>query len=214
MSLDADSMVDGAPRARRDRTRTVLVLADDPALWARLRSDLPERLVFVRPCSADQVETVLDEIDPWPWLVVGHGNSFPKRLNELARRRPIPVLWWGDRFSALPGHARCFKDWRRLLEASRGLLEPTLPGFRFLPVRGLETTFSPHLLSAELEALAAVYPSGLPMEARSVRRVNSLLQRHRFDWRAERRDGVVVLISNSPVEEDQSVANVRESPRS
>jgi hypothetical protein len=124
------------------------------------------------------------------------------------------VLWWGDRFPALPDHARCFTDWRPLLEESRGLLEPALPGFRFLPVRGLETTSSPHLLSAELEALAAVYPSGLPMEARSVRRLNLLLQRHRFKWRAERRDSVVVLISNSPGEEDQGVANVRESPHS
>jgi hypothetical protein len=208
------SLLDGAPRPRRDRTRTVLVLAEDPALWARLRSDLPERLVFVRSCSAEQVEAVLQEIDPWPWLVVGHGMSFPQPLKELAQRRPIPVLWWGDPFPDLPGHARCFTDWRRLLEASRALLEPTLPGFRFLPVRGLETTFSPQLLSAELEALAAVYPSGLPMEARSVRRINLLLRRHGFGCRAERRDGVVVLITNSPREEDGDVANLRESPHS
>ena len=214
MTLVDGSTVDGVPRSRRDRTRTVLVLAEDPALWARLRSDLPERLVFVRPCSAEQVEVVLQDIDPWPWLVVGHGLSFPRQLQEMARRRPIPVLWWGDRFPDLPGHARCFSDWRRLLEASRALLEPTLPGFRFLPVRGLETAFSPQLLSAELEALAAVYPSGLPMEARSVRRINLLLRRHGFGWRAERRDGVVVLISNSPGEEDRDVANLRQSPRS
>ena len=122
MTLVDGSTVDGVPRSRRDRTRTVLVLAEDPALWARLRSDLPERLVFVRPCSAEQVGVVLQEIDPWPWLVVGHGLSFPRQLQEMARRRPIPVLWWGDRFPDLPGHARCFSDWRRLL-AKDGLID-------------------------------------------------------------------------------------------
>ncbi|HEY4866157.1 MAG TPA: hypothetical protein VIK45_11685 [Candidatus Dormibacteraeota bacterium] len=180
--------------APRDRTRTVLVVAERPALWARVRNDLPERLVLVRACDPGQVDTTLDEIDPWPWLLVGKGTSFPPRLAELTRRRPIPVLWWDRPAPGLPPHARCFADWRALLEASRRLLDPVAPGFRLLPVRGLETTTCHHLLSAELEALVAAYPSGLPIESRSLRRVNTLLQRHGIDWRVERQDGVAVLL--------------------
>jgi hypothetical protein len=180
--------------AMGDRTRTVLVLGPDPALWARLRSDLPERLVFVRPCPLAQVDPVLDDVDPWPWLVVGEGSSFPGRLQQLALRRPIPILWWGDRFASLPAHSRCFNDWRGLLEATSRLLEPALPGFRFLPVRGLGTEVGENLMSPELEGLVAAYPAGLPMEARCVRRVNGLLERRKLAWRAERRDGVVMLV--------------------
>jgi hypothetical protein len=151
----------------------------------------------VRACDPGQVDTTLDEIDPWPWLVVGKGTSFPPRLADLTRRRPIPVLWWDRPAPGLPPHARCFADWRALLEASRRLLDPVAPGFRLLPVRGLETTTCHHLLSAELEALVAAYPSGLPIESRSQRRVNTLLQRHGIDWRVERQDGVAVLLQTT-----------------
>jgi hypothetical protein len=153
---------------------------------------------MVRHCDPGQVDSTLDEIDPWPWLVVGEGAFFPPRLAELTRRRPIPVLWWGRPTPGLPPHARCFADWRPLLEVSRRLLDPVAPGFRLLPVRGLETAARHHLMSAELEALVAAYPSGLPIESRSLRRINGLLQRRSIDWRVERRDGVAVLLQTTP----------------
>jgi hypothetical protein len=151
----------------------------------------------VRPCHPAQVDQTLDEIDPWPWLVVGQGASFSPRLADLTRQRPIPVFWWGRAAPGLPPHALYFADWQPLLEASRRLLDPVAPGFRLLPVRGLETTGCHHLLCAELEALVAAYPSGLPVDSRSLRRVNALLQRYGIDWRVERRDGVAVLLQTT-----------------
>ena len=92
---------------------------------------------------------------------------------------------------------RAPSDWITLHEIGTGVVEVCRGGIRLLPVRGLETTTCHHLLSAELEALVAAYPSGLPIESRSLRRVNTLLQRHGIDWRVERQDGVAVLLQTT-----------------
>src|SRR5438477_11649777 len=81
------------PCVRRDISRTLVVVAEQPQLWAAIRDRLDPSLALVRNARPAQLEDVWSRADPWPWLIVGAAREVPEQLAGLLADRPIPVLW-------------------------------------------------------------------------------------------------------------------------
>jgi hypothetical protein len=148
--------------------RTIVVLEDQPYLWAALRQRVEPGIAYVRSAAPAEVVRVWRGCRPWPWLVVGTTPELPPGVGELLDAHPIPVHWVGEAPADLPGRPVVHRDWTELvraLEELRALSEQGLNGVRLLRNRGLLAPDGRIVLDvAHVESLLAA-PAGLRLPA-------------------------------------------------
>jgi hypothetical protein len=162
---------------RRDISRTLVVIAEQPQLWAAIRDRLDPSLALVRNARPSQLADVWARADPWPWLVVGAAREVPDDLTELVADRPIPVLWLREPEGALPPCSFVHPSWNRLAGELDALSSTPVFGLRFAPRRGVRSDGRPVVQAPELEGLMAAHPRGLPAFS-GLTRVLRTIERH------------------------------------
>jgi len=182
---------------RRDISRTLLVIAEQPQLWAAIRDRLDPALALVRHARPAQLSEVWRRADPWPWLVVGAAGEVPEALGELVAGRPIPVLWLRQPGGALPAGVVVHPSWAGL-SADLDRLGATVFGMRFAPRRGVRTEGGCTIDGApELEGLMAAHPRGLaPFDG--VRQVRRTIERFGLPCRVALEGRLVRLEAAAP----------------
>lgn len=161
-----------APAVGRESLgRTIVVIDEQPYLWAVLRQRVEPRTAYVRGVTPAQLAGVWRTCRPWPWLVVGATAGLPDGLGNLLGEHPIPVHWLGEAPPNLPGRPVVHADWMALagdLERLNALGVTGFGGVRLLRNRGLLAPGGRLVLGAAyLEGLLAA-PGGLvlPPDAR------------------------------------------------
>jgi hypothetical protein len=168
---------------RRDISRTLLVVAEQPQLWAAIRDRLDPALALVRSARPADLGEVWERADPWPWLVVGAAREVPEALPELLAGRPIPVLWLRRPEGPLPPASHVHPTWSSLAARLDGLAGACVFGLRFAPRRGIRTQDHDRIAQApELEGLMAAHPGGLP-RFEDVRRARRAIARYELPCR-------------------------------
>jgi hypothetical protein len=126
-------------RLRESVGRTILVIEEQPYLWAILRGRVRPETAYVRSASASELASAWATCQPWPWLLVGATPGLPDRLAELLEARPIAVHWLGA--SPTPtGRVIVHDDWASLAAEMERLNELTsvgIGGVRLMRNRGL-----------------------------------------------------------------------------
>jgi hypothetical protein len=177
---------------RRDISRTLVVVAEQPQLWAAIRDRLDPSLALVRNARPTQLEEVWPRADPWPWLVVGAAREVPEALSTLVADRPIPVLWLRRPEGALPPCAVVHPSWNRLAGELDALSTTPVLGMSFAPRRGIRANGGPVVQAPELEGLMAAHPRGLPPFG-GVQRLQRAIERHALPCLVQVTDEVVRL---------------------
>jgi hypothetical protein len=162
---------------RRDISRTLVVVAEQPEFWAAIRDRLDPSLALVRNARPTQLEEVWSRADPWPWLVVGAAREVPETLGALIGDRPIPVLWLREPEGTLPASAVVHPSWNRLAGELDALSTTPVFGLSFAPRRGVRANGGAVVQAPELEGLMAAHPRGLPPFG-GVQRVQRMIERH------------------------------------
>jgi hypothetical protein len=177
---------------RRDISRTLVVVAEQPQFWAAIRDRLDPTLALVRNARPAQLEEVWSRADPWPWLVVGAAAEVPERLCALVGERPIPVLWLRQPGGELPRSGVVHPSWNRLAGELDALSTTPVFGLQFAPRRGVRANGGPIVQAPELEGLMAAHPRSLP-EFDGVHRVQRAMERHALPCRLRLEAGAVRL---------------------
>jgi hypothetical protein len=178
---------------RRDITRTLLVVAEQPQLWAAIRDRLDGELALVRHARPEQLDEVWRRADPWPWLVVGAARQVPEDLASLLVGKPIPVLWLGWPDGPLPPLAAVLQTWRELSGELDRLDSASAFGLAFAPRRGLRDGARGYIGPApELEGLLAAHPRALP-RFETIRRARRTIERYALGCRLQVDAGGVQL---------------------
>jgi hypothetical protein len=180
---------------RQDIGRTILVIEEQPYLWAALAARIDRGTAYVRSSTPAQLRTIWAGCTPWPWLVVGATRTIPEGLPDLLGDRPIPVYWSGPAPDGLPGRPEAFGDWQLLVAALERLRELSVNGVRLLRNRGLVTPageFATHV--PEIEGLLAA-PNGGLVTVLDVDRVRRQLEINRLPLDIESEDGYVRLVA-------------------
>ena len=177
---------------RRDISRTLVVVAEQPQFWAAIRDRLDPSLALVRNARPAQLEEVWSRADPWPWLVVGAAREVPETLGALVADRPIPVLWLRRPEGPLPPHAVVHPSWNRLAGELDALSTTPVLGLSFAPRRGVRANGGPVVQAPELEGLMAAHPRGLP-RFDGVPRLQRTIERHALPCLVQVTDEVVRL---------------------
>jgi hypothetical protein len=177
---------------RRDISRTLVVVAEQPQFWAAIRDRLDPALALVRNARPAQLEEVWSRADPWPWLVVGAAREVPGTLCELVADRPIPVLWLRRPDGPLPPCAVVHQSWNDLAGELDALGAGPVSGLEFAPRRGVRANGGPVVQAPELEGLMAAHPRGLPPFG-GVQRLQRAIDRHRLPCLVEVTADVVRL---------------------
>ncbi|HKF77244.1 MAG TPA: hypothetical protein VKF59_13965 [Candidatus Dormibacteraeota bacterium] len=169
-----------APAAGRESLgRTILIIDEQPYLWAVLRQRVELRTAYVRGVTPAQLPGVWRTCRPWPWLVVGATPGLPDGLVDLLGDHPIPVYWLGEPPPGLPGRPLVHADWMALagdLERLNGLGVTGFGGVRLLRNRGLLAPGGRMVLgAAHLEGLLAA-PDGLVMPPGAGKRAAEAIQ--------------------------------------
>jgi hypothetical protein len=180
---------------RRDIGRTILVIEEQPYLWAALAARIDRGTAYVRSATPTQLPAVWAGCSPWPWLVVGGMPSLPEALPELLGDLPIPVYWFGPAPAGLPGRPAVFADWQALADALQALGSLSVNGVRLLRNRGLVTPAGDLATDVpEIEGLLAA-PSGGLVAGLDVERVRRQLEIHRLPLDVESEDGCMRLVA-------------------
>lgn len=177
---------------RRDISRTLVVVAEQPQFWAAIRDRLDPALALVRNARPTQLEEVWSRADPWPWLVVGAAREVPETLVTLMRNHPIPVLWLREPEGRLPASAVVHPSWNRLAGELDALSTTPVFGLSFAPRRGVRANGGPVVQAPELEGLMAAHPRGLPPFG-GVQRLQRTIERHALPCLVQVTDDVVRL---------------------
>jgi len=177
---------------RRDISRTLVVVAEQPQLWAAIRDRLDPSLALVRNARPTQLEEVWTRADPWPWLVVGAAREVPETLGALIADRPIPVLWLREPEGPLPASAVVHPSWNRLAGELDALSTTPVFGLSFAPRRGVRANGGAVVQAPELEGLMAAHPRGLPPFG-GVQRLQRTIERHGLPCLVQVTDDVVRL---------------------
>lgn len=185
------------PSVRRDISRTLIVVAEQPQLWAAIRDRLNPSLALVRNARPAQLAEVWSRADPWPWLVVGAAREVPEGLRALVADHPIPVLWLHQPRGVLPPGSVVQPSWNRLAGELDALSTAPVFGLRFAPRRGVRINGGPVVQAPELEALMAAHPRGLPV-FEGVQRAQRMLERHALPCRLQRAGETVRLVTAAP----------------
>jgi hypothetical protein len=161
---DGETEIEAQAAGRESIGRTILVIEEQPYLWAALRQRVDPALAYVRSATPGELSAVWRSCRPWPWLLVGAVPALPPGLGELIGAHPIPVHWVGEPPAGLPGRATAHRDWMELvgaLEELRSLAEHGLNGVRLLRNRGLQAPDGRIVLEvSNVEGLMAS-PAGL-----------------------------------------------------
>jgi hypothetical protein len=177
---------------RRDISRTLVVVAEQPQFWAAIRDRLDPSLALVRNARPALLDEVWSRADPWPWLVVGAARAVPDRLGELLAGLPIPVHWLREPEGALPASAVVHPSWNRLAGELDAIGTTPVYGMRFAPRRGVHAGAGAVIQAPELEGLMAAHPRGLPRFG-SVQRLQRTIDRHALPCRLSVESEVVKL---------------------
>ena len=177
---------------RRDISRTLVVVAEQPQLWAAIRDRLDPALALVRNARPAQLDEVWARADPWPWLVVGAAREVPPGLLHLVAGLPIPVLWLRSPDGTLPRSAVVHPSWNRLAGELDALSTVPVFGLQFAPRRGVCTNGGRVVQAPELEGLMAAHPRGLPGFA-GVQRAQRAIERHSLPCALRVEDDLVRL---------------------
>jgi hypothetical protein len=191
-SRPATTIVD----VRRDISRTLVVVAEQPQLWAAIRDRLDPALALVRNARPAQLLEVWSRADPWPWLVVGAAREVPEPLAELVAGHPIPVVWLRQPEGTLPPGSVVHPSWNRLAGELDALSTAPVFGLSFAPRRGVQVNGS-CVQVPELEGLMAAHPRGLPAFG-GLQRVQRTIDRHRLPCRVEVTGDTVRLCPSLP----------------
>jgi hypothetical protein len=177
---------------RRDISRTLVVVAEQPQLWAAIRDRLDPSLALVRNARPAQLEEVWSRADPWPWLVVGAALEVPESLSALVADLPIPVLWLRRPDGALPAGTIVHPSWNRLAGELDALSTTPVFGLSFAPRRGVRANGGTVVQAPELEGLMAAHPRGLPPFG-GLQRVQRAIERHALPCLVQISDDLVRL---------------------
>jgi hypothetical protein len=178
---------------RQDIGRTILVIEEQPYLWAALSARIDRGTAYVRSSTPAQLRGVWVGCSPWPWLVVGATRALPEALPDLLGLLPIPVYWSGPAPAGLPGRPTAFADWQALVAALENLRDLSLNGVRLLRNRGLVTPEGEFATDVpEIEGLLAA-PGGL-VAGLDIERLRRQLEIHRLPLDVESEDGCMRLV--------------------
>jgi hypothetical protein len=181
-------------RLRQDIGRTILVIEDQPYLWAMLAARVDRATAYARSSTPAQLHTVWGGCSPWPWLVVGATRALPEGLPGLLGRRPIPVFWSGPAPAGLPGQPAVLEDWQARVETLERLRDVSLNGVRLLRNRGLLTPQGEVATGLpEVEGLLAAPNGGLRARL-DLARVRHQLEAKGLPLDVESADGYVRLV--------------------
>lgn len=181
---------------RRDISRTLVVVAEQPQFWAAIRDRLDPSLALVRNARPEQLHEVWARADPWPWLVVGAAREVPQELPEMVAGLPIPVLWLRRPEGRLPRGAVVYPSWNRLTGELDALSTAPVFDLRFAPRRGVRANGGRVVQAPELEGLMAAHPRGLPGFG-GVERVQRAIDRHALPCCLRIENGIVKLCEPS-----------------
>jgi hypothetical protein len=173
--------------------RTILVLEEQPYLWAALRQRVDPALAYVRSATPGEVARVWRTCRPWPWLLAGATRALPPDLAGLAGDHPIPVHWVGEPPAGVPGPPVVHRDWTALVAALERLGGLELNGVRLLRNRGLQAPDGRLVLDVvNLEGLLAA-PAGLALNGASAEALAAEIASSRLPLRLERAGDVLRL---------------------
>lgn len=180
---------------RRDISRTLLVIAEQPQLWAAIRDRLDPSLALVRSARPAQLLDVWSRADPWPWLVVGAAPEVPEPLPGLVAGKPIPVHWFRRPSGLLPPGSVVHDSWASLAGRLDALTSSPVCGLRYAPRRGVRAGLRDHVGDApEIEGLMAAHPLGLPAFDH-LRHARRTIERHGLPVRLAVDGGTVRLVA-------------------
>jgi hypothetical protein len=146
--------------------RTILVIEDQPYLWATLRQRIPTATAYTRSAAPDEVRAVWRSCRPWPWVVVATTRAAPDGLVELLDGLPVPVHWLGQPPPELLGRAASHDDWLHLVAELERLNDLTANGpgrVQLLRNRGVIAPDGRLVLDAPLVEGLLAAPAGLPL---------------------------------------------------
>jgi hypothetical protein len=181
-----------SPRTRIGRT--IMVIEDQPYLWAALQQRVRRETAYVRSAAPHEAAAAWASCAPWPWLVVGATTRTHAGLPALLAHQPVPLHWLGDPPSDLAGAATRHEDWQGLVAEMERLNELCLNGVRLLRNRGLLAPDGRVVLDVpQLESLLAS-PGGLAVDGEPAR---SALAANGLPLEVER-DGALVRLVAAP----------------
>ena len=180
---------------RQDIGRTILVIEEQPYLWAALAARIGRGTAYVRSSTEAELRTVWAGCTPWPWLVVGATPTLPQGLSDLLAGHPIPVYWSGPAPPGLPGRPQAFEDWQQLVQVLEGLRDLSINGVRLLRNRGLLTPDGAFATDVpEIEGLLAA-PNGGLVAGFDLDRVRRQLEINHLPLGIQSEDGYVRLVA-------------------
>jgi hypothetical protein len=178
-----------APAGRESIGRTILVIEEQPYLWAALRQRVDPGMAYVRSAAPDEVVRVSRSCRPWPWLVVGAAPVLPDSVAELIGAHPIPLHWVGEAPCGLPGRPVLHRDWTDLvaaLDRLRALADDGVNGVRLLRNRGVRAPDGRIVLDVvSVEGMLAA-PAGLVLSADGASRLEGEIRASGLPLRVER----------------------------
>ena len=164
----------------RDARRTLLVLGDQPDLFAALRPLLDSEMLHVRWSGQGDRQDTLRACAPWPWGIAGSGPELPGEAFSRLSGKPILWFWLGECPTAATAHARIHQQWREMVTDVRVCLSRSVGGIRLAPNRGLLAPPGKLVLSAELEGLLSSSPMAIRMSSKSVRPAERAIAKHQL----------------------------------
>lgn len=186
---------------RQSIGRTILVIEEQPYLWAVLQRRVEAATAYVRSATPGALSTVWQSCQPWPWLLVGTAASATACLPELVGSRPIAIHWLGQPPTGLPGRPLVHEDWLALareVERLNALATHGLNGVRLMRNRGLQVSGGRVVLDApHVEGLLAA-PAGVTTPSSGhADHLEAAVQRevdlHRLPLRLERTGDTLLL---------------------
>lgn len=172
-----------------ERSRSVVVIADDGELAVALRGCVAREYALVRDVRPDEALAAMSACTPWPWMVAGAVDRLDAGAAAMLRRSPILTMWLGTPPDGLPAHARAFSRFRDLAAAVREALAARVAGMGLAVGHGVALPDGSVADAAALEALIAAYPAPLDLPLEAFRGAARLVRRRGVGWRPARGPG-------------------------
>lgn len=148
---------------RRTVHRTVLVYGTSVNLYAALREMIPADRADIFWAGPDELEALLEQIQPWPWAIVSDESDIPDALAAACRANPVITFWLKAAPEGLPASTIAHTRWKDLAGDIASRLDNSVAGLRLAPFKGVLLPDGTVLRSPALEALIGVFPGALPI---------------------------------------------------